>query len=96
MYIYLGFRYTKWLQIDLVGCNDLVHFLVVTGKLHYPGTLLYSIRFSRVATVDQNNSGVHTIFGNFFSGIHFEISVVLVTAQSVKKCHVLSTIFFPH
>ena len=30
--IYLGFRCTKWVRIDLVPCIDLEHFLLVTGK----------------------------------------------------------------
>ena len=30
----------KWVRIDLVDCTDLVNFLVVTGKVHYPRTLL--------------------------------------------------------
>ena len=39
--IYLRIRSTKWVRIDLVDCTDLVDFLVVTGKVYYPGTSLY-------------------------------------------------------
>ena len=31
------------IRIDLVDCADLVQFLVVTGKVRYPGILLYTI-----------------------------------------------------
>ena len=31
----------KRVRIDWVDWTDLVRFLVVTGKVHYPGTFLY-------------------------------------------------------
>ena len=34
--IYLGFSYTEWVRIDLMDCTDLVHFLVVTGRVNCP------------------------------------------------------------
>ena len=61
--IYLGLRYTKWVRIALVDRIDLGHFLIATGKVRYPGTLLYCIRvyisgvtkcFSKFLTLSQN------------------------------------------
>ena len=49
---------TKGVRIDLVDCTDLVDFLVVTGKVHYTGTSLYSehiILSGQIITVCQHN-----------------------------------------